>query len=146
MRYEFKFHDSVCDVTFLNGLNFILGFEHVQYKTKKYRNIPPVLAEFPPQLNRAINNINIYASVCEPIRVGGALVPLLKSLWIDVNKRAYEIGEMYNVAIKNPMYLPISASVINNVEINIRTDSGQLIPFFPGAVTSLTLHFKRANG
>ena len=142
-RFQFKLLDFISDITFLNGLNFALGFKEVQYFSKVMHNIPHVVGEFPPQLNRAVNNVYIYGSVCAPIRVGETLAPLLKSLWIDVNKRKYNIGEMYNVAIKNPMYLPLASSTINNVEINIRSDSGQLIPFLPGAVTTLTLHFKR---
>ena len=84
----------------------------------------------------------IYASVCAPIQVGDVLVPLLKSTWLNVNKN-YQYNEIRNIDIKNPMYIPVASSSINMVEINIRSDSGFLIPFSEGADTSLILHFKK---
>jgi hypothetical protein len=41
--------------------------------------------------------------------------------------------------------LPISNTTINTIEINIRDDSGRVIPFDEGSVTSLTLHFKQKH-
>ena len=43
------------------------------------------------------------------------------------------------------MYLPISSSCINNIEINIRDDAGRLINFASDTKTTLTLHFKKVD-
>jgi hypothetical protein len=43
------------------------------------------------------------------------------------------------------MYLPVSTSSINSVEINVRTDSGHFVPFSDSAITSITLHFKKIS-
>jgi hypothetical protein len=103
------------------------------------------MADFPPQLKRGVNNMHIYASVVRPIHVGGSMVPLLNSLWLDVNKRDYNFGEVRSIVIKNSMYVPLASTSVDSIEINVRSDSGRLFPFIEGAVTSLTLHFKRVD-
>lgn len=145
-RFEFMMNRGVVDLYFLNGLHFLLGFKRLFYSVEEDFIPEAQIANFAPQLNASINNMYIYASICAPIRVGDTLVPLLKSLWLDANKRNYNVGEMMSIVVKHPMYLPVSGTTINSVEINIRSDSGHLIPFLPGAVTSLTLHFKRNHG
>ena len=103
-------------------------------------------AENEPFLRHGINTMYVYSSVCQPIRIGGACVPLLKSIWMDSSKsRSHSFGKMCNLVVKNPMYLPLSSTSINTIEINIRSDSGHLIPFVAGSITSITLHFKRTR-
>ena len=48
-----------------------------------------------------------------------------------------------NMSVQNPMYVNVAASTLNNVEINIRNDAGNIIGFPKGAITVLTLHFKK---
>jgi hypothetical protein len=127
-------------VTFLNGFNYILGFKDKTYLLNE--NIKTIVAEFPPQLNRGIDHLYIYSSVCEPIQVGDSRVPLLKSVWLE-SKKDFQREEVRNINIQKPMYLPISSSSINTIEINIRTDSGSFVPFSETAITSITLHFKK---
>ena len=123
-------------VELLNGLNVSLGFKDVIVEGTR-------IAEYEPYGRLGINNLYIYASICTPIRVGEVCVPLLKSLWFDVIKRKYNLGETRNVVVKHPMYMPVCGKSINTIEVNIRTDSGELVPFIGGSVTSLTLHFSR---
>ena len=137
-RITFQLRDNIGFVRLGNGLNFVLGFDQV-----KFDNTHTVRGDHPIQMGRGINNMYIYSSACNQIHVGGIMVPLLKSIWLDVGKKDYTFGEKYCVVIKNPMYLPVAGSSINRIETNIRTDSGQLIPFAEGSVTSLTLHFKK---
>lgn len=143
-RISLTFAKNITRAKLLNGINFLFGFRHVEFDIqgsgeRTYKG------EFFPQLSRGISNMYIYASVCEPIRVGGVEVPLLKSVWIDT-AREYQFGEVCNVVVKNPMYIPVASTSINSIEINVRTNSGQFLPFFEGAVTNLTLHFKKLNG
>jgi len=142
-RVVMRVKPNVNEVTFLNGLNIALGFQHIKYVYEVEGKRVDQLADFPPQLRRGISNMYIYASICSPIQVGGVRVPLLKSIWLDVNKRNYKVGEVHAIVIKNPMYIPIVSSSINSIEVNIRSDSGRLVPFIDGSVTSLTLQFKQ---
>ena len=144
----------VHDVTFLGGFNFALGFSN-------YRIISPLsedlkhpeldidpswyIADYPPQLNRGVQNMYVYASVCKPIHVGHTLVPLLKNVFVDASKDASGKGHARNYAVYNPMYIPVASTTINRIEINIRNDAGQLISFPKGAITSITLHFIKTS-
>ena len=136
-------HPNIVAVEFINGLNIALGLRDCFYTIGKDATLK---AERQPFLRHGINSMYIYSSVCRPIRVGETCVPLLKSLWLggsDVNSRTF--GEVRNIVVKNPMYIPLSSTSINSIEVNIRADSGRLIPFVEGSVTSLTLHFKRIH-
>jgi len=145
-RVTLSMRPDIVSTTFLNGLNMILGFD-----TTTLRNVIGGKAEFSstyaPYWRGGLNNMYIYASICQPIQVGDKRVPLLKSIWLDNNKYVDNVnfGEVRNITSKTPMYLPISSSSINSIEINIRSDSGRLFPFCDGAVTSVTLHFKKTK-
>jgi hypothetical protein len=75
--------------------------------------------------------------------VGGVFVPLLRSIWLE---STYNYGDIVHKDLKNKMYLPISSTSINNIEIEVRNDAGELIPFPYGSKTNLTLHFRRVDG
>lgn len=137
-RIEIQVNPLVKSIRFIGGLNFILGFSHVTHKNAI------LTGDFAPQLNRGLNNLYVYASICAPVQVGHSRVPLLRSIWINVSKN-FHVDELRNVDIRHPMYMPINSASINNIEINIRTDSGALVPFSEGSVTSITLHFKRVK-
>ena len=77
-KINFQVHDNISKVRLCNGLNFILGFEQVQFHrdVRFTNNILYQIGSYPPQMGRAINNIYVYASICKPIHVGGVMVPL----------------------------------------------------------------------
>ena len=128
---------DIKQVKFLNGTNIILGVRELVHDIDKNNLTIKGNAKF--ALDRGITKFLVYASVCAPVQVGDVRVPLLKMLSLNTdNKKGYQ-----NVSIRNPMYLPVSQESINSVEVNIRSDSGELIPFVPGSVTTLTLHFKK---
>ena len=81
----------------------------------------------------------VYSSVSEPILVGNVRVPLLRQIWIDESNDKLILHEV----LDHPMYLPVSSSSINNIEIQIRNDKGELINFPKDSKTSLTLHFEQ---
>ena len=91
-------------------------------------------------LNISFYHLYIYSSLVDPILVGGVKVPLLHSLWLDNT-----IEDNINESVETLMYLPISMTSINKIEIQIRDDAGNIIEFPYGSKTSLTLHFRKAN-
>lgn len=150
-RISFQIRGNITQMKLLNGFNFVMGFEKTLFANQ---GPEPLIwtAEHPPQHHRGLTRMYIYASCCAPIRVGDVLVPLLRSVFVDDNnddddgknlRRHIDFGKTKNFIIKNPMYLPVSSTTINTIEINIRDDSGRIIPFSEGSVTSLTLHFKQ---
>lgn len=140
-KLKIQLRNDIRSVRFLNGFNIVLGF-----RTEK---IPVqdgwITADFPVNFHGGISNLYIYTSICEPIQVGDARVPLLKNIWLEQEKEVNRMGETMNISVLHPMYIKLCTSSINNIEIDIRSDSGQLIPFVEESKTSLTLHFKKFN-
>ena len=91
-----------------------------------------------PILKEGIDSVYIYCSLVEPIQLGNTQVPLLRSVWLN-----NVVDEIIYLRLDNPMYLNVNASTFNNIEINIRNDVGELIPFKYGSKSSLTLHFRK---
>ena len=112
----------------------MLGFEQNIFDSQTH------IAKYIPKIKNRYNQVYIYASIIDPILVGGVHVPLLKSVWIDSK---YRNGDIINGVMKHPMYLPTSLNTISNVEVNIRSDSGELLPFPYDSKSSLTLHFRQ---
>ena len=151
---KLKLVNTIYSITFLGGLNFALGFSNYKFDDddgrlrEKMRN--PLLTldsttlsgDFPPQLYRGVQNMYIYASICQPIFVGHSSVPLLKNVFVDIPVNDKGLGSVRNYIAYNPMYIPVSTTSIDHIEINIRNDAGQLISFPKAAITSLTLHFR----
>ena len=139
---EITVPDDVLQLTFLSGFHFVLGFTSDTYNFTSIPKIATIRSTYPAQLKRSLTNMYIYSSICKEIQVGDTRTPLLRSLWFNRVKQNYEFGEIVHLPMKHVMYLPISQSSINSVEYILRSDSGDLIPFLPGSVTSITLHFK----
>ena len=135
LMFTFSLNEDICEVTFDKNLANSLGLDKQKYREKSTGIRKPRILEHHQQMF-------IYTNIIEPIIVGDSSVPLLKSVWIG----KYEHDEVVNINIDNPMYLPIASSCINNIEINIRDDSGKLINFPKGSKTHLTLHFRKVDG
>jgi hypothetical protein len=134
---SFTFQDYIQKAVFDKHLAMVLGFTKTEFNLKDDKGV------FPIKLNNAFNQIYIYSSIVEPIMVGSDRVPLLKCVWIDGSKHKH--GEPVYFAPVVPIYLPISSSYINKIEVNIRDDSGRHIEISFGAKTILTLHFKKIH-
>lgn len=143
-KMKITFRKGTSYVEFRGLLHHVLGFPQHKYEFNHFTNENSIEAEMPPSLNKGVPYVYIYSSVSEPIHVGGVMVPLLRSVWFD-GKTQQDLlhGQIINHVIQHLMYVPVCQSTINSIEINIRTDSGEFVPFAGGSVTSLTLHFRK---
>jgi hypothetical protein len=133
---------NLVKIKFLQGLNLILGFIEDEVPCDREY----FTASYKPYLNRGLKNILIYSSIAAPIHVGGVMAPLLKHITLeDEFEQRDEFAEQKHIDLINPMYIPVGQTTINTIEVNIRSDSGTFIPFTPGSITTLVLHFKK-NG
>jgi hypothetical protein len=129
----FKLKPDIDSITLSPIIKNILGFEK-----STFINTGIHKAENQAYREKTTNLMYIYSSLVDPILVGGVYVPLLRSIWVDS-----KYGDMVHKNVKNKMYLPVSSTSINNIEIQIRNDAGELISFPYGSKTTLTLHLKR---
>lgn len=138
-------YEEVNHVRFLNGFNYVLGFENMQYDAAT-STISPYVGAYKPQLTLGLRCMYIYASICKPIQVGDVQVPLLQTVWPDDQRQGggkYSLFQTHTTTIERPMYLGVNTSNINSIEINIRSDSGELVSFPPNSITSIKLHLKK---
>ena len=127
------------NILYLTGkIAEILGFRKEIKLQRQLDEEVRVTAEFPPDLRRSIYSIYVYCSICEPVLVGTRRVPLLRSVSFNTGK----YGETISVLYSTPVYVSVNAKYINNIEVELRDDMGELIPFVEGK-TSLLLHFRR---
>lgn len=141
-RLRMQLKMGVVEVKFMEKMNVPLGLVKAHYDFNGWEGQHDIKSDFTPVLNMGIDNLFIYSSACKPINVGGQLVPLLKSIWLDGEKKTYNHGEVINVTVQNPMYLPVASTSINRIDVFIRNVYGKFIPFPETTVTSITLHFR----
>ena len=87
----------------------------------------------------AFQTIYVYSDLIESQVVGDAQANLLRML-----VPRGQPGNMITEEVKVPSYHRLRTTVFSSVAINIRGDTGQLIPFASGAVR-VTLHFWRRD-
>jgi hypothetical protein len=81
----------------------------------------------------------IYCDVVENVPVGDALAPLLRV--VDASGvKGQNITRIYD----QPRYLPVCKHSFDSIEIDIRSDTGDPIPFEYGRLMT-TLHFRRVG-
>lgn len=117
-----------------NGLNDVLGFSKTSYKGE----LTSHQAEMELDLLRGIGSIFVYCDLCEPIRVGNVVAPLIRNVAFNTTKYGENIHTSYNY----PVYLPVCKSFIDSIRITLRDARGDLVPFVEGLTTCL-LQFKR---
>ena len=144
MKFTVKPH--IARIKFLNGFNIIAGIAKQEHKAVGGKDLI-IKGEYKPLLEGGIKNMFIYSSVVAPIQVGDVRAPLLKNISLPSDGINKELAGYKHLTIINPMYVPVAHSTINSIEVNIRSDSGELIPFISGSITTLVLHFKKyGNG
>jgi hypothetical protein len=123
-------------ISFDEKLSKILGFNEPM--NCYYLNGQVYKGECKVKLSDLNHQVFIYCSCIEPILVGDVMVPLMRNVWVQFT----EIGQIVHQDIIRPMYLRVTGNNINNIEIELRNDAGELIKFPPGSKTCITLHFR----
>jgi hypothetical protein len=87
-------------------------------------------------LNGGINALYVYCDILQNVALGDVAAPLLRV--IDASGQHGEnIHRIYNPA----RYVPVRLHSFDSININIRTDLGEIVPFETGNVV-VTLHFR----
>ena len=118
-----------------NDLRDILAFTSNEYKGKG-----KVIASDVFSLIRRIHYLYVYSNISDLLRVGDTQAPLLAILPFN----AKDCEPHRERTFRNPMYIPLVRDYISQIDIEIRDDAGQLVPFHDDALTTLRLHFRKA--
>ncbi|KAJ8043891.1 hypothetical protein HOLleu_11191 [Holothuria leucospilota] len=84
-----------------------------------------------------IHQLYVYTDIIEHQLVGDTTAPLLRTV-----PAGNKFGETIDVDFSKLHYKPIARSLINNIEIDIRDETGMSIPFENGRVI-VKLHFRQ---
>ena len=112
-------------------LTFIFGFRNEE-PTMTETTESPYVADL-----TTISTIYVYCDIVAPQVVGDTSAQLLKSIPAEG-----KFGDIITKTFINTQYVPIRTKSFENVEILLRTDTGNPVPFERGKVVT-TLHFRQ---
>jgi hypothetical protein len=96
-------------------------------------------APYAVQFNVCELHLLVYCSIVEPVMVGNTYSKLLRQ--VEIPKKS-NFGDQCVLRYPDPFYHPLISNVIETIEINIKDDTGEIIPFDYGRST-ITLHFRK---
>ena len=115
----------------IGRLSVVFGFGGKDTKVLKMTESPYV-ADL-----AAMSTIYIYCNIVQPQIVGDTNAQLLKSIPV-----AGTFGDIITKTFTNIQYVPIQRKSFEDVEILLRSDTGDPVPFERGKVVT-TLHFRQ---
>ena len=118
----------------LENIGNILGFQSTSQVISKTST-----GEREADLEHGFHDLYIYCDIAQAQYVGDVLVPLLSIVPVEgVN------GQRENKSFLRPQYIPDDGKAFETIEVNIRRDTGESVPFESGKVL-LTLHFRESK-
>jgi hypothetical protein len=125
------FPDMVAKVQISERLQYMLGFSNRIFHVGKK------LAPFQPDVRGGFYSLYVYCSLVEPQIVGNVTAPLLRTVHIEGIH-----GDMIEKLYHTPHYVPVIAKEVDRIEIDIKDDKNQSVPFQFGK-TVVKLHFRK---
>ena len=134
-RFAIHVNSPKYAVSLTKGLASVLGFD----PNKEFFGPGVHVARDSPVLNRNITALYVYTNIVNPVYVGDVKAPLLLTCPFKT-KGSNELVDQQEFL--NPTYTPINRTTIDQINIAIYDDAGDLIPFLHGK-TKLSLHFRK---
>ena len=120
-----------CQVIISPLLQSMLGFRQAIFPAGEY------VSDWVADVKKGLNYLYVYCPLVEPRMVGDAQVPLLKIVPV-----AGRDGEIITRVFDPIQYCPLLQRRFQTVEIDIRDDTGSLVPVERGRVV-VTLHCRK---
>ena len=115
-------------------LSLILGYEPMTNVLNRTGTFPSnILLGIPSQLF-------VYTDIIEPQAIGDVFAKVLRVVVVDSNNYTY--GAQMTRVFGQPHYVPVLKREFENIQIDIRSSTGDLIPFQFGTLC-VKLHFKK---
>ena len=109
----------------------MLGFEEQELAENE------LLGDYIPDLQGGFYSLYVYCSLVEPQIIGNDTAPLLRLVNIEGTH-----GSISEKIFHSPHYVPIVAKEISKIDIEIKDDNAQLVPFDFGK-TIVKLHIRK---
>ena len=94
-----------------------------------------------PNVKKPISALYIYSNIIESVYIGNVRAPLLLTCPF---KRTDDTNIVNQLDFINPTYVPLNRQNLNQIDIAIYDDDGEIIPF-AGGKTKLNLHFRKRD-
>ena len=118
-----------------NEMNDIFG---IIGDYKRLSNQDLYVGQRAADLDARLHSLNVYCDIIVPQCGGGKRSKLLRDVEIPGDKK---FGEQVVIKYATPHYVDVLVNDFDEIEINIKDDSGATIPFMFGR-TRLKLHFR----
>ncbi len=129
-----KLPSKIKNVELSKRMQYMLGFENADiYDDKK-------TAKYIPDLHGSFYALHIYCNLVEPQIIGNSLAPLLRCVHVEGNH-----GDIVEKMFNSPHYIPVLPTEIETVDIDVKDDRDQYVPFDFGK-TVVKLHFRKRRG
>jgi len=155
-RFELKFgrdeNDNPIFVTFSSDLRSMLGFDKSEFdsiisacRERVIKGNPiedsllRVQAKYPAEMRGGYHTLFLYTDIVKPSLVGDRYAQILRTITVPNEAK---FGDQCVISYPNPIYFPLHVRNFQNIQLELRDDSGLLIPFQFGR-TIVTLHFKK---
>ena len=99
-------------------------------------------ARYSPDLTGGLTTLYVHCNIVEPQVVGNYRSELLRTVPVDSRKR---FGDTVHKLFNSPHYINVLHKNFDNIKIEIRSDTGEPIPFEYGKVI-VKLHFRKSKG
>lgn len=150
---EEKKCDMIHYIYFSDKLCRILGFDVDDEERSRLlfpsflfalENDELILANKPASLLRGIpDKLFVYCDICEPYITGDVQSPLLRIVALDAQNN-YSFASSQINHFSPAQYIALRQTCFRTIEIDIRDQLGEGIPFEFGTLT-VTLHFRRID-
>lgn len=118
-------------------IQYMLGFDKKDFKFFRISERTQVFATYPMDLRAGFDALYVYCNLVRNQVIGDCLAPLLRVVPVE-GKPDDIICRTYNL----PHYLPLDRTEFDAVEISIKDDCNNSVPFLYGKVI-VKLHFRK---
>lgn len=125
-------------VRFSSEFAEIFGFEKDKTYHKPFSGRESIMSPKTPDVFKGHTSLYIYSNLVKPYRVGDTTAPLLRTVGVDNRSRYTNIDKEF----RNIHYHEVDTISSDIVEVDIRRDNGDRIPF-TGGKTVLIVHFRK---
>jgi hypothetical protein len=116
--------------------NSIVNEVNILKNNKKDFRIEPF---HPVEITRGYHSLYVYSNIVYPSHIGDTFSQILRVVEVPNEKK---FGDDVVIRYENPQYRNVLFDEISNIEINIKDDSNEIIPFKFGRIR-IDLHFKK---
>jgi hypothetical protein len=114
-------------------------------KTKTYMPQGGYVGEFTLDLHHGFYSLYIYCDLVRARPIGDSMSPLLRTVAVkNPNVQGRDGTNIRSEVFNNVYFLPMQKKSFQNIEIDIRDDTGKKVPFESGKV-EITLVFRQVK-